>query len=177
MQSISTRLNLHHSQATPSGMLSGHGRPGLHDSFCHMRWQIQAHTQSLGGCDPFHDRGKRQLRDPTHDLRTQVIQCVWRKEQFPALPFTITEGTLIWSSSMFIAAVNTHVPALWVNHRATPVAPSCFQNWIHVGGMETNTGNKAPRPADGAARKTRGGKREVVSAFLRASLSGTPRER
>jgi hypothetical protein len=63
---------------------------------------------------------------------------------------------------MFVAAIE------YTDHlAATPVAPSCFQNWIHVGGMETNTGNKAPRPADGAARKTRGGRREVVSAFLR----------
>jgi hypothetical protein len=41
------------------------------------------------------------------------------------------------------------------------VAPSFFQKSSQAGGMVTATGNSAPRPPDGAARKTRGGNRET----------------
>ena len=37
------------------------------------------------------------------------------------------------------------------------VAPSFFQKSSQAGGMVTAIGNSAPRPPDGAAKKTRGG--------------------
>jgi len=44
---------------------------------------------------------------------------------------------------------------------ANVVAPSFFQKSSQAGGIVTATGNSAPRPPDGAARKTRGGNLET----------------